>query len=128
MKEGGSPGRDFPGKRWAVNLLRAVHLIGVVGLGAGVLGELDAPRWFAFGLTASLSGLLILAIDGWSRPGYFGQYVGLAMVGKLILLAVLLVWPSQRAVLFWSILVFSVLFAHAPARLRHAVWLKRTPR
>jgi hypothetical protein len=27
--------------------------------------------------------------------------------------------------LFWLILVFSVMFAHAPASVRHAIWLKR---
>ena len=35
MKGKRDPARDFPGKRWLVNLLRAVHLVGVVGLGAG---------------------------------------------------------------------------------------------
>ena len=114
--------RDFPGKRWLVNLLRALHLVGVVGLGAGVLGDITEARWIAFGMTAVASGLIILALDGWSRPGYFREYVGLAMAGKLILLGILLAWPAQRAVLFWLILVFSVLFAHAPASLRHGVW------
>lgn len=117
-----SPQRDFPGKRWLVNLLRAVHLIGVVGLGAGVLTELPEARWLAFGLTALASGLAILVLDAWSRPGYFREYVGLAMAGKLVLLGVLLAWPAQRAVLFWLILVLSVLFAHAPASVRHAAW------
>jgi hypothetical protein len=124
MKGKGLPGRDFPGKRWLVNLLRAIHLVGVVGLGAGVLGEIAEARWFAFGVVTLLSGLSILALDAWSRPGYFRENVGLAMVGKLLLLGALLAWPAQRAPLFWLILVISVLFAHAPASLRHAVWLK----
>lgn len=117
--------RRFPGKRWLVNLLRAIHLVGVVGLGAGVIGDIPEARWMAFGLMALLSGLAILALDSWSRPGYFREYVGLVMAGKLLLLGMLLAWPAQRAVLFWLILVLSVLFAHAPASLRHAVWLKR---
>ena len=117
--------RDFPGKRWLVNLLRALHLVGVVGLGAGVLGDITEARWIAFGMTAVASGLIILALDGWSRPGYFREYVGLAMAGKLILLGIRLAWPAQPAVQFWLILVLPVLFAHAPASLRHANWLKR---
>lgn len=124
MKGKGNPGRDFPGKRWLVNCLRAIHLVGVVGLGAGVLGEIAAARWLAFGALTLISGLSILALDAWSRPGYLRENVGLAMVGKLLLLGALLAWPAQRAPLFWLILVFSVLFAHAPASLRHAVWLK----
>lgn len=124
MKGKRDPGRDFPGKRWLVNLLRALHLVGVVGLGAGVLGDIPESRWIAFGLTALASGLAILALDAWSRPGYFREYVGLAMGGKLVLLGVLLAWPEQRSMLFWLILVFSVMFAHAPASVRHAVWLK----
>jgi hypothetical protein len=117
--------RDFPGKRWVVNLLRAAHLVGAVGLGAGVLGDVPESRWLAFGVTTLLTGLSILSLDAWSRPSYFREYAGLAMAGKLLLLGLLLAWPAQRAVLFWLILVFSVLFAHAPASLRHAVWLKR---
>ena len=116
------PQRDFPGKRWLVNLLRAAHLVGVVGLGAGILADMSESRWLAFAVVAAGSGLAILALDGWSRPSYFREYVGLAMVGKLLLLGVLLAWPAQRAVLFWLILVLSVLFAHAPASLRHAHW------
>lgn len=125
MKGLADPVRDFPGKRWLVNLLRALHLVGVVGLGAGVLGDIPEARWIAFGITAVVSGFIILALDGWSRPGYVREYVGLAMAGKLTLLGILLAWPAQRAVLFWLILVLSVLFAHAPASLRHAIWLKR---
>jgi hypothetical protein len=124
MKGKRDPARDFPGKRWLVNLLRAAHLVGVVGLGAGVLGDIPETRWFAFGLAALTSGLAILALDSWSRPTYFREYVGLAMAAKLALLGALLAWPAQRAPLFWLILVLSVLFAHAPASLRHAVWRK----
>ncbi len=124
MKGRKDPARDFPGKRWLVNLLRAIHLVGVVGLGVGVLGDIPEARWFAFGMAALVTGLAILTLDAWSRPSYFRENVGLAMAGKLLLLGVLLAWPAQRAVLFWLILVFSVLFAHAPASLRHGVWRK----
>lgn len=124
MKGEKDPGRDFPGKRWLVNFLRALHLVGVVGLGAGVLADLPEGRWFAFGMLAMVTGLAILGLDRWSRPTYFREYVGLAMTGKLVLLGVLLGWPTQRAMLFWLILVLSVLFAHAPASLRHGVWRK----
>lgn len=125
MKGRRDSARDFPGKRWLVNLLRACHLVGVVGLGAGILGEMPESRWMAFGTVVLASGLSILALDAWSRPSYFREYVGLAMAGKLLLLGLLLAWPAQRAVLYWLILIFSVLFAHAPASLRHAVWMRR---
>ena len=125
MKGRKDPARDFPGKRWLVNLLRAIHLVGVVGLGAGVIGDIPEARWLAFGMAALVTGLAIQSLDAWSRPGDFRENVGLAMAGKLLLLGVLLAWPAQRAVLFWLILVFSVLFAHAPASMRHAIWLKR---
>jgi hypothetical protein len=107
-------------------LLRAAHLVGVVGLGAGILAEMPEGRWLVFGTVVLASGLTILALDAWSRPGYFREYVGLAMAGKLLLLGLLLAWPAQRTVLFWLILVLSVMFAHAPASVRHAVWLKRS--
>lgn len=125
MKGKRDPARDFPGKRWLVNLLRAAHLVGVVGIGAGVLAELPEARWFGFGLTALVSGLAILVLDAWSRPTYLRENVGLAMACKLVLLGVLLAWPAQRLALFWLVLVLSVLFAHAPASLRHGLWRKK---
>ena len=125
MKGKRDPSRDFPGKRWLVNLLRAAHLVGVVGIGAGVLGEVPESRWFGFGLTALVSGLAILVLDAWSRPAYLRENVGLAMACKLALLGVLLAWPAQRLALFWLVLVLSVRFAHAPASLRHGLWWKK---
>lgn len=122
MKGKRDPTRDFPGKRWLVNALRAIHLVGVVGIGAGVLGETSGFHGPGFGLVALVSGLLILALDAWSRPSYFRENAGLAMAGKFVLLGALLAWPAQRAALFWTILVLSVLFAHAPASLRHGLW------
>lgn len=120
MKTERDAGRDFPGKRWLVNALRAAHVVGIVGLGAAVLAE-TAPA-AGFGLLVLLSGLAILGLDAWSRPGYFRENVGVAMLGKLLLFGLLLVWPAQRAPLYWLILVFSVFLSHAPARVRHGTW------
>ena len=125
MKEGRGSVRDFPGKRWLVNLLRAAHLVGVVGIGAEVLAGLPGGHGFAFGLGALVSGLGMLALDAWSRPSYWREYVGLVMMCKLLLFGALLARPSERAALFWLALVLSVLFSHAPAGVRHGLWWRR---
>ena len=38
--------RDFPGRRWLGVLLRAAHLAGVVGVGAGLLAGEAAAAGF----------------------------------------------------------------------------------
>ena len=111
--------RDFIGKRWIINLLRAAHLIGVAGVGAGVLAGWPFAQWQAYAYTLLGSGLGILLLDGWSNPRYLTQVNGLSVLAKLALMGWFAAQPAQREWIFWFILVFSVLIAHAPGNVRH---------
>lgn len=114
--------RDFPGRRWLIVGLRALHLAGVVGVGAQLLTGLPAAPLFAALLVAS--GVAMAALDAWSNREYLVQYSGAAMLLKLALLVGFLVAAEVRLPLFWIILVLSALVAHAPARLRHRRMLR----
>ena len=114
-----APRREFPGKRWLINLLRAAHLVGVTGVGAGVLAAWPFAQWQPFAMLLLASGLLILLVDWWSNPRHLLQVNGVSALVKLALMAWFVAQPATRDWLFWSILVFSVLIAHAPGRLRH---------
>ena len=109
--------RDFPGRRWLVVVLRAAHLAGVVGVGAGLLGAEAAAAGFVYLMV--LSGMAMAMLDAWSRRRWLRELAGLSMLVKFALLGWFLADESARPMLFWSILVFSVIFAHAPASFRH---------
>ncbi|KAB2969306.1 hypothetical protein [Zoogloea sp.] len=109
--------RDFPGRRWLVVFLRAAHLAGVVGVGAGLLAGASASGSFA-GLLV-VSGVLMAALDAWSNPVWLREFAGLSLILKFALLLWFAVDEATRPALFWSILVFSTIFSHAPASFRH---------
>ncbi len=111
--------RDFPGRRWLIVGLRAAHLVGLVGTGASLLAGLPLAAQAPFMWTLIGSGVAMIAIDLWAAPGYLCEVAGGAMLVKLALLAWLALDPVRHLALFWIIIVFSAIIAHAPARLRH---------
>lgn len=111
--------RDFLGRGFLINLLRALHLVGVVGVGASLLSVRPASETASYAGILMLAGLLIVALDRWSNPAYFSQVNGLAVLFKLSLLAAIWMMVGLNAVLFWGVLVGSVLISHAPRTLRH---------
>lgn len=111
--------RDFVGRSLLINLLRALHLVGVVGLGAAALGIRPVSETTAFVGVLIASGILIAALDRWANPAYLLQLNGLTVIFKVLLLAGVAMLAGFSAPLFWAVLVGSVLVAHAPRRLRH---------
>ena len=110
--------RDFQGRRWLIVGLRAAHLVGLVGTGASLLAGLPLAAQAPFVWTLIGSGVAMIAIDLWAAPGYLCEVAGGAMLVKLALLAWLALAPARQLALFWIILVFSAIIAHAPAGLR----------
>lgn len=108
--------RDFPGRRWLSIGLRSLHLVGVVLLGAAMLGSGDRE---AAGTLVMVSGLLSYALDLWSQPGHFGELAGVFIVVKLLLVGAMLAFPAFALPLFWGLVVASSLVSHAPGHFRH---------
>ncbi len=111
--------------RWLNVVLRGLHLIAVILLGASLLGAPVAGALAVVGVAAT--GFAMLALDIWKKPGHLRETAGLAVVIKLFLLAWMAMNVSVRPVLFWLIVAGSAIFAHAPASFRHAVLLGRRP-
>lgn len=109
--------RDFTGRVALISLLRVVHVVGIVGLGAAMLSGRGPGGIFLFALVASGAGVALL--DRWSNRAYFRQVSGLAVLLKAVLLASLAAVGLFDVAVFWALLAFSVLIAHAPSRLRH---------
>lgn len=108
--------RDFPGRRWLSIALRSLHLVGVVLLGAALAGAGDREM---AGTVVLASGLLLFALDLWSQPDHLGEFAGLFVVGKLLAIAGLLLFPGAAVALFWGLVVVSALVSHAPGSFRH---------
>ena len=83
------------------------------------LGVRPFSETTAFAGILMVSGVFIAALDRWADPAYFLQLNGLAVLLKVLLLAGVGMLAGFNAVLFWAVLVGSVLVAHAPRRLRH---------
>jgi len=107
-------------RRWVLNLLRSVHLVGLIGSGSVLFGG-NPGQEFPFLILGS--GLAMAGLDLWTNPAYLRQVAGLWMLIKLALVAWLAFDATRAAWLFWLVLVLSVLVAHAPARFRHRdIW------
>ncbi|MDP2793130.1 MAG: hypothetical protein Q8O25_03450 [Sulfurisoma sp.] len=109
-------------RRWLSVLLRGLHLVAVIGLGAALLG---APAEHASGITrlaaaVAASGGAMFALDLWRKPRQLFEVAGVGVLAKLILVGSMIFDGAPRLTLFWIVVVWSALFSHAPATFRHA--------
>jgi hypothetical protein len=111
--------RGFPGKAAAINLLRVLHLAGVVGLGAMLLSGAPWQGCGAYCLLVLISGGAILALDVWSHQAYILEVKGAGMLLKLALVGAIPFAGDGRVALFWAALGLSVLVSHAPGSVRN---------
>jgi len=111
---------SFPGRRWLIVVLRALHLAAVIALGALLLGAPAAPGW-SHGTVSGLvvaTGLAMLALDVIADRRHLRTVAGLTVVAKLLLVAGLGLAPAPW--LFWALVALSAVVSHAPASFRHA--------
>lgn len=114
--------RDFRGRRWLSVVLRGMHLVAIILLGADILGAPHTPFSHTSAALAVLStGTALFALDVWSSPQHLLEVSGASVLIKLILVVAMAAAPEWRESLFWTIVAWSVAFSHAPASFRHAV-------
>ena len=116
------PSRSDVLRRWLSVLLRGLHLVAVIGLGAALLG---APAEHVGGVTrlaaaVAASGACMFALDLWRKPRHLFEVAGVGVLAKLLLVASMTIDGAPRLLLFWLVVVWSALFSHAPATFRHA--------
>jgi len=115
--------RNLPGKRYISLLLRGLHLAGVAGVAGLFLYDLPFEQWKLYGLLALLTGTLMMLIEIWGDGVWLFQLRGQAVLLKLVLLAIALIWPSTAAVNFILIILLSAFFSHAPGKIRYySIW------
>jgi hypothetical protein len=119
--------RTFTGERWVDIGLRCAHLVGVAGIGGGFLLTLEQDRRLTFWHLTLVSGVLLSLLYLWSSAAWLLQRKGLAIMFKLVLLALALGLPTWRGSLFIAVIVLSGLIAHAPGRVRGLRWCGTLP-
>jgi hypothetical protein len=112
-----------PFLRWLGVVLRGLHLITVVALGAAVLGAPMDVHAQSLGVLAS--GSAMMALDLWVKPHLLKEWSGAALIIKLGVVAWMAADAALRQPLFWALVLWSAVFAHAPASFRHALWWGR---
>jgi hypothetical protein len=95
-----------------------VHLIGVVLVGASLLGDHDAYRPAAAALMR-VTGIGLYGIEVWSKPHHAVELAGLFIPLKLARVAAMIVLPQLADGIFWLLRVASSIVSHAPAAFRH---------
>lgn len=105
-------------RRWLSVLLRAAHLVAVIGFAAKFLsGNPHPPDWV---IAVLLTGVVLFAHDISAAPKRLFELAAASVLAKLALIAAMLLFPAWQTPLFWAVVVWSVIFAHAPASFRHA--------
>ena len=115
--------RPLPGKRYISLTLRGLHLVGVAGTAGLFLYDLPFERWSLYGLLALATGTLMMLIEIWGDGVWLFQLRGQAVLVKLVLLAVALIWPTLAAPCFIAVVLISAFFSHAPGKIRYySLW------
>ncbi|SEG86392.1 hypothetical protein [Marinobacterium lutimaris] len=115
--------REIPGKRYISLTLRGLHLVGVAGVAGLFLFQLPFEQWRIYGLLALASGVLMMAMEIWGDGVWLFQLRGQAVLLKLVLLVLALIWPASAAINFIIIVLLSAFFSHAPGKIRYySIW------
>ncbi len=115
--------RSLPGKRYISLTLRGLHLVGVAGVAGLFLFQLPFDQWRIYGLLALVSGVLMMAMEIWGDGVWLFQLRGQAVLLKLVLLALALIWPVSATINFIVIVLLSAFFSHAPGKIRYySIW------
>ncbi|MES9936993.1 MAG: hypothetical protein ABW153_11150 [Sedimenticola sp.] len=111
--------RIVPGERWLNVFLRTLHLVGMVGLGAGFLYAAADDTWRLYLQLTLASGFALVLISVYTNGIWLVQLRGQMILLKLLLLAMAFWWPDWKLLLFILVVVISGWIAHAPARVRY---------
>jgi energy-converting hydrogenase Eha subunit G len=104
-------------ERAASVLLRTLHLVAVVALGAALLGAPLARG--STGAAAVVSGLLLMALDLRAGRLSLREAAGVVVLVKLAACVWIALDARHGLALFWLLVVLSSLSSHAPKALRH---------
>ncbi|MDO6620303.1 MULTISPECIES: hypothetical protein [unclassified Shewanella] len=99
--------------------LRALHIVGVVGAGGGILLGLEQPLWLNYWILAMVSGLALLSWEVIRDWRWLIQLKGVLTIFKVLLLLLFIPMANWKPEITIFIILLSVIVSHGPAGLRH---------
>lgn len=99
--------------------LRTLHLIGLAGIGSGLLYPAQAGASNSYLYLTLASGFTLSLISIWSNAVWLVQLRGQAIILKLLLLALILIWPEAGSWLLIIVIIISGYISHAPGDVRY---------
>ncbi|QDE29934.1 MULTISPECIES: hypothetical protein [Shewanella] len=111
--------RRFWIERLSKTSLRALHIIGVVGSGGGIIFNLDMSIWLNYWIIAICSGVLLMSWEIVRDWRWLIQLKGVLTLLKVILLGSFIQISEYNSELVIFIILLSVMVSHGPAGLRH---------
>ncbi|GGI92203.1 hypothetical protein [Shewanella gelidii] len=106
-------------QRIAKTALRALHILGIVGAGGGILLGVNDDIWLNYWILAMSTGAILMAWEVLRDWQWLIQLKGVLTIVKIVLLCLFIPLAAYKPALFILILLLSVLVSHGPAGLRH---------
>ncbi len=118
-----SSGNASPARRWTRISCRAVHVAAMSAVVGGTIfgGSREAMRtsWVAL----LVSGMFLIATDLYSDKPYLREMRGVALLLKLVAVALMAALDTFNGWALMALIIYSVVFSHMPSRQRHRrVW------
>ncbi len=111
--------KQFWLQRLSKTTLRALHILGVVGAGGGIILGVESETWLYYWILAMGSGVLLMAWEIIRDWRWIIQLKGVLTLVKLGLLLLFIPLASYKHELVIIIVLLSVIVSHGPAGLRH---------
>ena len=106
-------------KRISKTSLRAMHIIGIVGSGGGIIFNVELSLWFNYWILAIISGVLLMSWEIIRDWRWLIQLKGVLTLLKVVLLGFFIQINQCQSEIVIFIILLSVIVSHGPAGLRH---------
>ncbi len=119
MKHQNISEKQFWLQRLSKSTLRALHILGVVGAGGGIILGVESDTWLFYWILAMSSGLFLMSWEIIRDWRWLIQLKGVLTLVKLGLILLFIPLADYKHELVIAIVLLSVIVSHGPAGLRH---------
>ncbi len=113
-------------QRLSKTTLRALHILGIVGAGGGILLNVAQSQWIDYWVMAMVTGSLLLLWEVIRDWRWLIQLKGILTIFKAVLVALFVPLAEYKHELLIFIVILSVIVSHGPSGLRHySIWHRK---
>lgn len=111
--------KSFWVQRLSKTALRALHILGIVGVGGGILLSVEKSLWLSYWYLAMGTGSILMLWEVLRDWRWLIQLKGVLTLVKLGLICLFVPLVDYKPELFTLVLFLSVIVSHGPSGLRH---------